>query len=289
MGILAPASRVDIAILEPAFQTLRNWGLEVVLGETLTRQFHQFAGTDAERAADVQQFLDDVSIRAIFAARGGYGSSRLIERLDFSIVRQNPNWLIGFSDITALHGHLNRLGVESIHAAMPKTFGLDETGLSVETLRRALFGETLDYQLSTNSLNRFGTGVGAVVGGNLCVFNHLLGSASEVETRGKILFLEDIDEYLHATDRYFVQLKRAGKLAHLAGLLAGSFSDVKDNPDAPFGFTPYELIAEHVAGYDYPVVYGFPVGHEAANRALICGRRAELSVTSSGVRLTFEA
>lgn len=285
VGVLAPASRVDTALLEPAFATLESWGLTVEQGPTLTRQFHQFAGTDAERAADLQRFLEDDGIRAVLAARGGYGVSRLLDGLDFSQFLQNPKWLVGFSDLTALHAHVNQLGVETLHGPMPKNFGFDPTGFSVETLRRALFGEPLRYDLPPHPLNRPGTAEGALTGGNLCLVCHLIGSPSEVDTAGKILFLEDIGEYHHAIDRYLVQLKRAGKLARLAGLLVGQFSDMKDNADVPYGITPWEMVAEHVASYDFPVAYNFPVSHEADNWALVCGREARLEVTTNGTLL----
>ena len=285
VGVLAPASRVDVTALEPAFATLRSWGLVVEQGPTLLGRFHQFAGTDAERAADLQRFLDDDGIRAIFAARGGYGVSRLLDGLDFSRFLQNPKWLIGFSDLTALHAHVNRLGVESLHGPMPKNFGFDPTGFSVETLRRALFGEPLRYDLPPHPLNRPGTATGALTGGNLCLVCHLIGSPSEVDTAGKILFLEDIGEYHHAIDRYLVQLRRAGKLARLAGLLVGQFSDLKDSAEVPYGIAPWQMVAEHVAGYNFPVAYNFPVSHEADNWALVCGREARLDVSAGSVRL----
>ena len=285
VGVLAPASCVDVAQLEPAFATLRGWGLTVEQAPTLTRRFHQFAGTDGERAADLQRVLNDDGIRAVFAARGGYGVSRLLDRLDFSGFLKNPKWLVGFSDLTALLAHVNQLGVEALHGPMPKNFGFDPTGFSVETLRRALFGEPLRYDLPPHPLNRPGAAVGALTGGNLCLVCHLIGSPSEVDTAGKILFLEDIGEYHHAIDRYLVQLKRAGKLARLAGLLVGHFSDMKDSAGVPFGVTPWQMVAEHVAGYDFPVAYNFPVSHDADNWALVCGREARLEVGEEGVRL----
>lgn len=285
VGVLAPASRVEVTALEPAFALLRTWGLEVEQGPTLTRHFHQFAGTDRERAADLQRFLDDAGVRAIFAARGGYGVSRLLDGLDFARFLRHPKWLVGFSDLTALHAHVNRLGVETLHGPMPKNFGFDPTGFSVETLRRALFGEALRYDLPPYSLNRPGAATGALTGGNLCLVCHLIGSPSEVDTAGKILFLEDVGEYHHAIDRYLVQLRRAGKLARLAGLLVGHFSDMKDNADVPYGITPSHMVAEHVAAYDFPVAYHFPVSHEADNWALICGREARLEVSGEGTRL----
>jgi len=285
VGLVAPASRVDVALLQPAFDVLQSWGLNLEFGETLSSRFHQFSAPDAARAADLQRFLDDPGLRAIFAARGGYGSSRLLERLDFTAFLQNPKWLVGFSDITVLHSHLSVLGVESLHAAMPKTFGFDPSGHSVETLRQALFGEDLRYDVPPHPFNRPGVATGSLTGGNLCLVCHLLGSASTVELTGKILFLEEVDEYRHAVDRYLVQLKRTGGLARLAGLIVGGFSDLKDNPDPPFGFTAYDCVAEHVAEYDFPVCFDFPVGHGGDNWALVCGREARLVVGSERVSL----
>ena len=288
VGILALASKVEYELLQPAFEILRDdWQLEVVEGATLKAQHRQFAGTDAERLQDFQQMLDDPTIKAIFSARGGYGSSRFIDQARFSKFNKNPKWIIGFSDITAVHCLLQNLGYESLHATMPKLFGSLEAAESVETLRKFLFGETLQYEVKAHDFNRLGNATGVLTGGNLCLLAHALGTRSEVDTRQKILFIEDVQEPLYNLDRLLVQLKRARKLKSLAGLIVGQFSELRDNPDAPFGKTEYEIIAEHVAEYEFPVCYDFPVGHTADNWAMPMGRKVHLSVQEK-VSLRFD-
>lgn len=201
----------------------------------------------------------------------------------------NTQWIVGFSDITAVHCHLERMGFESLHATMPKLFGQEGTENALETLKKALWGEDLLYQIPPHSFNRFGTGKREVVGGNLCLLAHLIGSRSEIDTRRKILFIEDVEEYYYNLDRMMVQLKRAGKLDKLAGLVVGQFTDLKDNETSSFGKNHYEIIGEHVAAYDYPVCFDFPVGHVADNRAMIVGREALLSVTPENVQLQFKS
>lgn len=288
VGVLALASSVSYASLTEGLRILReDWQLEVVEGETLQKQYHQFAGTDEERQKDFQRMLDDVSIKAIFSARGGYGTSKIIDGLNFRRFRQFPKWIVGFSDVTAVHSHLHRMGFESLHATMPKLFGREGTETALDTLKKALWGEVLQYEVMPNPYNRLGTDSGQVVGGNLCLLAHLIGSKSDMDTRHKILFIEDVDEYYYNLDRMLVQLKRAGKLNQLTGLVVGQFTDLKDNEIAPFGKTHYEIIAEHVAAYHYPVCYDFPVGHVNDNRAMIVGREATLAVESKRVKLQF--
>ena len=288
MGVLALASKLEYELLLPGFKIMReDWQLEVVEGPTLRAQYHQFAGTDTERLQDFQQMLDDPTIRAIFSARGGYGSSRFIDRVNFRKFQKSPKWIVGFSDITAVHGRIQRLGYESLHATMPKLFGNEGGEESVETLRKALFGEPLNYQIPPHPFNRLGRASGVLTGGNLCLLAHAIGSRSEVDTRDKILFVEDIHEPYYNIDRLMVQLKRANKLKPLAGLIVGQFSDSYQNPNAPFGKTEHEIIAEHVAEYDFPVCYNFPVGHTADNWAMPVGRKASLSVQEK-VSLQFE-
>lgn len=288
VGVLALASKLEYELLLPGFKIMReDWQLEVVEGPTLRAQYHQFAGTDTERLQDFQQMLDDPTIRAIFSARGGYGSSRFIDRVNFRKFQKSPKWIVGFSDITAVHGRIQRLGYESLHATMPKLFGNEGGEESVETLRKALFGEPLNYQIPPHPFNRLGRASGVLTGGNLCLLAHAIGSRSEVDTRDKILFVEDIHEPYYNIDRLMVQLKRANKLKPLAGLIVGQFSDSYQNPNAPFGKTEHEIIAEHVAEYDFPVCYNFPVGHTADNWAMPVGRKASLSVQEK-VSLQFE-
>lgn len=285
VAIVALASKLNPDDIQPAIQYMQdNWGLEVVVGESVGASYFGFAGTDEIRAGDFQKMLDDTSIKAIFSARGGYGSSRIIDTIDFTIFKQHPKWVIGFSDITAVHSHIQSLGFQSLHAPMPKTFMKDD--YSLETLKTFLFGRNQRYEISGDDLDKSGTVEGQITGGNLCLLAHLIGSPSDISWDGKILFIEDVSEYLYNIDRMMIQLKRAGKLRNLKGLIAGSFTDSKEN-DEPFGKTPYEIIAEHLAEYDYPVAYGLPAGHYIANWAIPCGRVVRLEVNASESVLTF--
>ena len=286
VSIVALAGKVNPIAIEPAVTILQNWGLKVIVGESVSSAYHQFAGTDEVRLRDFQQMLDNPSVKAIFSARGGYGSSRILDEVDFSLFLQKPKWVIGFSDITAVHSHLHNLGVMSIHGVMPKSFDQAGGEEALETLRKVLFGETLSYQILPHDLNRTGTAIGQVVGGNLCLIAHLIGSKSEINTEGKILFLEDVGEKLYNLDRMMLQLRRANKLENLAGLILGQFSDLTDY-ETPFGKTAWEIMAEHTASYHYPVCYNFPVGHTPDNRAMICGAMGRLEVLESEVGLMF--
>lgn len=290
VGVLAMASKVSYPSLEEGLRILReDWELEVVEGHTLYAHYNQFGGTDEERRQDLQQMLDDPSVKAIFSARGGYGSSKIIDTLRFQKFKKSPKWLVGFSDITAVHCHLHRLGFESLHATMPKLFGQEGAENALESLRKALWGEPLMYDVPAHSYNRNGKAAAAVVGGNLCLLAHLLGSRSEIDTRGKILFIEDVEEYYYNLDRMMVQLKRARKLDQLAGIVVGQFTDLKDNESASFGKNHFEIISDYVQEFDYPVAFDFPVGHVADNRAMVVGRHALLEVTSENTRLCFNS
>ena len=285
IGILALACKVNFEILKPAIKLMEKiWGLKVILGESLASEYHQFAGDDTVRANDFQIMLDNPEIKAIFSARGGYGSSRLLDSIDFTAFQKQPKWVVGFSDITAVHCHIHTLHIESLHATMPKLFLQEGGEESLESLRKILFGEEANYKIEPHKLNRLGVGEGQIIGGNLAILTHIIGSKSDINYDGKILFLEDVNEYLYNIDRMMIQLKRNGKLQNLAGLIVGSFSDCQDN-QVPFGKTAYEIIEEAVADYDFPVCYGFPVGHEVDNWAMPCGREVSLSVEEYGVSL----
>lgn len=257
-----------------------------MLGQTIGASYNQFAGDDALRLQDLQHMLDDESIKAIVCARGGYGTTRIIDQVDFTKFRKNPKWLVGFSDVTTLHSHIHNLGLETIHAIMPVLFAKEGAAPSVESLRQLLFGEQVSYTSAPHGFNRTGTGVGQLVGGNLSMLHNLTGTHSDIGTEGKILFMEDLDEYLYHIDRMLVHLDRCGKLANLAGLIIGDMSDMHDNA-IPFGKTAYEIILEQTGKYNYPVCYGFPVGHEPLNLALVCGREAKLEVTGAGASLRY--
>jgi muramoyltetrapeptide carboxypeptidase len=279
VAIIATARKVSSAEVEPAIVLLRSWGLMVITGQSLTAGYNQFAGTDEERTSDMQQMLDDTSVRAIFCARGGYGSVRIIDRLDFSGFVAAPKWIVGYSDITVFHAHIHRnFGIETLHGTMPINFPAGGTGTpSLESLRKALFGEAVQYRFASHPLNRIGTASGEVVGGNLSMLYSLSASASDIDTGGKILFIEDVDEYLYHIDRMMMNLKRSGKLDRLAGLVVGGMTGMNDNT-IPYGFTAEESIAAAVAEYDFPVCFNFPAGHQEDNFALIMGRQAELTV-----------
>ncbi len=268
--------------MDDAVKLLQSWGLEVVLGETVAASYHQFAGDDDLRARDLQRFIDDDSVKAIIAARGGYGTIRMIDKVDFSRFARNPKWLVGFSDITILHTHLfTNYNAQTIHGQMPVNIP-DASVHSLETLRKALFGEELSYQFTSHALNRSGEASGILVGGNLSLLVAVSGSVSDLDYTGKILFIEDVGEYLYAIDRMMRNLKRAGKLKHLAGLIVGSFTDVKDN-DIPFGQTVPEIIMDVVKEYNYPVCFDFPAGHIPNNCSLILGKTLNLSVKDKEV------
>ncbi|MFD2144540.1 S66 peptidase family protein [Mucilaginibacter antarcticus] len=266
--------------MDDAVALLQSWGLEVVLGETVTASYHQFSGDDELRARDMQRFIDDDSIKAIFAARGGYGTVRMIDQVDFSRLATNPKWLIGFSDITLLHAHLfANYGLQSIHGQMPVNIP-DASAASLKSLKKALFGEEVSYQFQSHSINKPGEATGIVIGGNLSLLISAIGSVSDPDYNSKILFIEDVGEYLYAVDRMMRTLKRAGKLKKLAGIIVGGFTDIKDN-DIPFGQTVPEIILDIVKDYDYPVCFDFPAGHIPDNRAVIFGKTAVLAVANN--------
>ncbi|WP_345953850.1 LD-carboxypeptidase [Mucilaginibacter sp. PAMB04168] len=283
VAIVCPAKKLPQP-MDDAVALLQSWGLEVVLGETITADYHQFAGDDDTRARDLQRFVDDDSIKAIFAARGGYGTVRMIDKVDFSRLKSSPKWLIGFSDITVLHAHIQQnLGIETLHGQMPINIP-DATSTSLETLRKALFGAEVSYQIPAHPLNRSGKAQGILTGGNLAILVSLSGSVSDFDYEGKILFIEDVGEYLYNIDRLMYTLKRAGRLAKLAGLIVGGFTEIKDN-DIPFGQNAQEIIKALVDEYTYPVCFDFPAGHVANNCALIFGREVRLDVESAVVKL----
>lgn len=286
VGIVAPGGKVSQPDMQLAIQVIESWGLHVQTGNHLFEEYFQFAGTDEQRIADFQQMLDNTDIKAILCARGGYGTTRIIDRIDFSSFSTQPKWISGYSDITAMHCHLHARGIQSIHSIMPVTFGKEETTLSVESLRKVLFGETIQYQSDKHVFNRVGVANGVIIGGNLALLATIIGTPSDIDTAGKILFIEDTSEYLYNIDRMMIQLKRSGKLNKLAGLVVGQFSDVKDNP-VPFGKTPYEIIAEAIQEYNYPVCYDFAIGHEPLNMAIPCGSMADLIVNVQGGVLSF--
>jgi len=285
IAIIAPAGNIPKG-MEDAVKLLESWELEVVIGESVTSFFHQFAGDDQLRANDLQKMLDDKSIKAIFAARGGYGTVRIIDQLDFRQFENNPKWIIGFSDITVLHSHIHALfGIPTIHGQMPLTIP-DATQSSLETLRKALFGEDISYGYESKYENIAGSTEGVLVGGNLAILVSISGSVSEYDYTEKILFIEDVGEYYYSVDRMIRMLKRAGKLERLKGLIIGGFTSLKDN-ETKFGFSAEEIILDVVKEYGYPVATGFPAGHIDNNYALIFGKLVALDVKEKLVTLNY--
>ncbi|MCB0431295.1 MAG: LD-carboxypeptidase [Flavobacteriales bacterium] len=285
VGIAATARKVDLSELEAATRMLESWGLQVQHAPGLFESDHQFAGSDNVRAAGFQALLDDSRVKAILLARGGYGTVRMVDMLDFDAFHQHPKWIIGFSDATVLHAHIQRhVGCETLHAPMALTFP-SSTEAAVDRLQRVLFGEAPVYTIPAHPQNRKGTAEGMLTGGNLSVLYSLLGSSSDADWTDRILFLEDLDEYLYHIDRMMVNLRRSGKLQGLAGLVVGGCTDMKDN-QVPFGKTAEEIISDAVSSYGYPVCFGFPAGHVAENMPLIMGRKVFLEVDDA-VRLTF--
>lgn len=286
VAIVCPASclKGDIDI---ALQTLDSWGLRVEMGESVGARFHQFAGTDDVRRRDLQAALDNPDIKAIFAARGGYGTVRIIDHLDFQLFQKHPKWIIGFSDITVLHSHLhNCIGVCSIHGQMPKSFD-DSTGSSLASLRHALFGEKVDLEYKQHAFpNRSGSGKGQLIGGNLAILHSILGSSSDGKYDNKILFIEDVGEQHYNIDRMLWTLKRADKLPKLQGLIVGGFTSLKDSVP-PFGQRFEEIIMDKVAEYDYPVCFGFPAGHICNNHSLMLGKNVVLNVEKEETSLKY--
>ena len=283
--IIAPARRVSLEDIQPAMQLLTSCGYEVDLGRYTLGAYHQFSGTDDERASDLQDAIDEDSVKAIWCARGGYGGLRILDKIDFSKFRQNPKWICGYSDTTALHALINNLlHLPSLHCTMPIHIQNQEDlhKPSLSTMLAALEKGKLTYEIPAHRLNRVGEAKGKLTGGNLSILYALNGSVSDIKTDNSVLFIEEVDEYLYHIDRMMLCLKRAGKLAQLAGLIVGGMSDMHDNTIS-YGKTAEEIIYEHVAEYDYPVCFGFPAGHIQENSALILGGSITLCIEPKNV------
>ena len=274
--------------INKAKELLKSWGLNVIVGKNVFNDDGHFAGTDNERTLDFQNALDDKSIKGIWCARGGYGAVRVIDNLNFEKYKLEPKWIIGYSDITAIHNELHILNSESIHAIMCKSLNeLDiDNSESVSLLKKTLFGEKISYKIKTNSYNIEGSTSGKLVGGNLTLLHCMLGSKSSINTEGKILFIEDLGEYLYHIDRMLYSLKRAGYFDNLNGLIVGDFTDLRKNT-TPFGRNLKELILEIVSDYNIPVVFDFPAGHGKENFPLILGREIELIVEKEDSNIIF--
>jgi muramoyltetrapeptide carboxypeptidase len=288
IGIVAPAGYMPIEKMQTCIETFDSWGYSVKLGATThSSSSNYFSGTDEERLADLQEMMDDKKVAAILCARGGYGMSRIIDELNFKKFRKHPKWIIGYSDITVLHSHLHtNYNIASMHAPMAAAFndGVADNPY-VQSIRKALEGEMAVYEAGSHEYNKAGSADGELVGGNLSLLAHLIGTDSDIKTKNKILFMEDIGEYLYSIDRMLLQLKRAGKLDRLAGLIIGKFTDNKDT-ERPFGKSVYEIIHDQVKEYDYPICFDFPVSHEKENYALKVGVEYEFVVEGEKAILT---
>jgi muramoyltetrapeptide carboxypeptidase len=289
VGIVAPARKVYLPELSAFIILLESWGLKFKFGGNLFGESDQYSGSDAERAEDFSDMLKDPQVKAIIAARGGYGSLRTLRLVDFSEFEKNPKWIAGFSDITVFHSYVNNyMSTESLHCLMPLTYkpGNKESEESAESLRKALFGEILEYNFPFLAENRIGEASAEIVGGNLSVLYSLNGTGFFPDLRGKILFIEDIDEYLYHIDRMMLNLLLSGSLNNIKGLIIGGFTDLKDNT-IPFGKKTNEIISEIVEKFKFPVAFSFPAGHQNENRTLIFGRQMQLTVEVDRTTVTF--
>lgn len=284
IAIVASARKISKQELTPTISILKRWGLVVELGPNIYKEHNQFSGTDEERKQDLQWALNHKKAKAILIARGGYGILRIIDDVDFSSFIKKPKWLVGYSDVTVLHSHIQSLGICSLHATMPINFLKHEK--ATLSIKKLLFNQKQEYKIEAQPRNRTGTAEAEVVGGNLSLLYALSGSSSEVPYKNKILFIEDLDEFLYHVDRMMLQLKRSGKLEHLAGLIVGGMSELKDN-SISFGKTVEEIILDSVKDYTYPVCFNFPAGHIDENMAFYLGRRARLEVKANNVQFYY--
>lgn len=292
IGITAPAGYITTEEIRSAVQKMESWGYKIKIGETINKRDFTFGGTDEERAKDLQQMLDDPKIKAIMCARGGYGVVRIIDKLNWEKFKAKPKWIIGFSDATVFHSHLNKnFGIASIHSKMCNSFP-DDWSLAepiqietIESIQLALSGKKMKYTVTPNPKNKLGTAEGILIGGNLKMLETLAGTRSDINTAAKILFVEDTGEYMYNVDRMFWNLKRTGKLSQLKGLIIGGFKIKVDEDSDDFGRTLQDVVLEKVKNYRYPVCFDFPVGHQKNNYALKCGVKHKLSISPDNVTL----
>jgi muramoyltetrapeptide carboxypeptidase len=286
IGITCPAGAVNSEEMQPMFAQLEAWGFNLKIGKTIGTSFNKFSATDADRLADLQSMLDDDAIEAVFFGRGGYGVVRILDQIDFTQFKQKPKWLLGYSDITAFHSHLNnQMKISSIHAHMGGGYKPNDfDALSTQSIFDVITGKPIHYVIPEHAMNRVGIAKGELIGGNLALLSDLVGTDSDIHTQGKILFIEDIGEYKYNIDRMLWQLLRAGKLSQLAGLIVGGFTDTQDNP-VPFGMTEYEIVWEKIKDFSFPVCFDFPVGHQARNMALKVGMHYHLAIENNQVVL----
>ncbi len=286
IGMVCPAGSIPMERVQKCVETLAQWGYQVKLGKTVGTKSNSFSATDEERASDLQQMLDDTAVKAVLCGRGGYGVSRIIHQLEFNAFQKNPKWVIGFSDITVLHAALQKNGVMSIHGPMAAAFNKGEEGMPyIDSLKAILQGDKTIYKTKSHAFNKLGTISAPMIGGNLCMMAHLIGSENCFDTAGKLLFIEDIGEYHYNLDRLMIQMKQAGLFKQLAGLIVGGFTEMKD-PSTDFGATALEIIQSHLVDYDYPICFDFPISHAIENYPVIEGGQYTLSIQSMGVTLS---
>ncbi len=286
VGILATARKIDLKSLQPAIKLMKSWGLNVIIGKTIGPEQNQLAGPDSLRAQDFQEMLDNPAIKAIWGAKGGYGTVRIIDKIDFTRFKQKPKFIIGFSDMTVLHSHINNMGIATLHAVMGSTVER-ATPEAIESFRRALFGEKQEYCVDAHPYNKKGIAEGELVGGNLSVLYSIMGSSSEIDYKGKILFIEDLNEYLYHIDRMMINLKRNGYFDNLNGMIIGGMTSMNDN-EIPWGKDALQIIQDVTSDCKFPIIYNFPAGHIRDNRTLIFGRKVSIKVDENEATLQYK-
>jgi muramoyltetrapeptide carboxypeptidase len=285
IGLVAPGRKVSAQDVREAQKIFESWEWNIIPAQNLHSNRHNYlAGSDVERTSDFQQMIDDPDIKAIICARGGYGTTRILDDLDFSSLVKNPKWIVGFSDVTALHLKLINLGIYSVHGTMPILFSKPESKTSIENLRSILLGQSVPISAQPNKHNRYGMATAPVIGGNLSLIVDAIGTGNDLDTAGKILVLEEIDEYMYKVDRMLIHLKRARKLDNLAGLVIGYMTDIKE-PEISFGEVVEKVITSKVADKTFPVAFNFPIGHENPNYPWVHGATMTLTVNDMGAQL----
>ena len=287
IALVSTARKIDRVILDSAVEVFKNWGLDVIPGKHLFEQENQFAGSDSHRLDDLQQALDDSGIQGVLCARGGYGTSRIVDDVNWASFHRLPKWVMGYSDVCVLHGHIQHMGFQSLHCSMPVNFP-GNSPESLEGIRKALFGEKMDHATEPHPFNRKGYADGKLVGGNLSILYSIQGTASMPPLNGNVLFLEDLDEYLYHIDRMMISLKRNGVFDQISGLVIGGMTDMNDN-EIPFGKNAEEIIRDVTSPYDFPICFNLPSGHVDDNRPLIMGSNVELKVSEKGGVLSFSS
>lgn len=285
IGMVCPAGAIPLERVQTCVQTLEAWGYRVVLGKTVGSNYYTFSGTDKERAADLQSMLDNPEVKAIMCARGGYGLSKIIDQIDFAKFIAQPKWVIGFSDITVLHAAIHQLGIASIHGPMAAAFNKGLEGEPyIQSVKDVLEGRTTQFELEPHASNQFGSATAPIVGGNLCLIAHLVGSKFSLDTKGKILFLEDTTEYHYNLDRMMIQLKNAGLLSDIKGLIVGGFTSLKDEW-TDIGQDIVSMVQSYVTNKTIPIAFDFPISHELPNYAVKEGVEYYFEVSEKGVLL----